>query len=413
MSERGRVCGSGGEAIQFNRRTLVLAGAAGLAGVAAFSPGTQTLWGDDSPAAPLDKDAHKTYSRSIAAAQQSLDSGKLDDARKQLDATPAKLRGFEFHYLTARLAQGKMGEPAPDLLQKVGKPEVEVRYAVLHAATRHIVYICRDGALRRVNLTKPTETLDPLPHPEKSPVWTGVFSHDGSRFFAGHQSGEVVVWNAKTWQVERTVRVSDDWPVRELAASPDGQAFIAESKEAIELWSLREDQSAKIAAVGQRLNFGEGVAFSPQGDLIATGGMFDIQLLDAKTGQPKRSMRHASYTMGLEFSPDGRRIASAPRGNVNKFLAVFGVDREEPDFNAGPFGHYIAGMSFSPDGQRIAATGCEKLFRIFDSHTGDIALALKRKECGAKPGFSSDGRLLGWNEPDGFYFIDLGPAATS
>ena len=35
-------------------------------------------------------------------------------------------------------------------------------------------------------------------------------------------------------------------------------------------------------------------------------------------------------------------------------------------------------------------------------------LTLPRTDCGAKPAFTHDGRLLGWSEPAGFYFIDLG-----
>ena len=129
---------------------------------------------------------------------------------------------------------------------------------------------------------------------------------------------------------------------------------------------------------------------------------------DAKTGQQTKSMRHASYTMGLKFSPDGKQIASAPRGNVNKFLAVFDVTQDEPKFNVGPFGHYVAGLAFSPDGQRITATGCEKVLRLFDAATGETVLSIKRDDCGSAPAFSHDGQLLGWSEPSGFMYIHLG-----
>ena len=245
-------------------------------------------------------------------------------------------------------------------------------------------------------------------HPQGSAIWSGAYSREGDAFFSGHQNGEVLVWDAAKWEIRRTISLGADWPVRELAVAPDGSAFVAESQKELELWSLAGEQPKKVAGVGPRYNFGEGLAFSPQGDVLATGGMFDIILHDAKTGQNLRSMRHASYTMGLEFSPDGKRIASAPRGNVNKFLAIFDVTQDTPLFNAGPFGEYVAGMSFTPDGKLIAATGCEKALRLFDAATGKVVLALKRPECGSKPAFLRDGRLLGWNEPEGFLFIDLG-----
>ena len=350
-----------------------------------------------------------TYSRAIAQAQADLDAGRIAEAKQRLDETDKAQRSFEFDYLHARAERAPAdGKPAPDLIQKIPKPAVDVRYAALNATNRQIAYICRDGALRIYDLGAPDAEPKLVKHPQASAVWSGAFSSDGKRCFSGHENGEVLVWDAASWDLQHTIPVTKALPIRELTAAADGSAFVAEGEKHLELWSLADEQPKKVTEVGERYNFGEGMAFSPKGDLLATGGMFDILLHNAETGKPAGLMRHASYTMGLQFSPDGMFIASAPRGNVNKFLAVFDVARQAEVFNAGPFRDYIVGMAFTPDGRRIAATGCEKLFRIFDAATGEIALSLKRPECGSNPGFSADGRLLGWNEPDGFRFIDLG-----
>ena len=349
------------------------------------------------------------YFGEIGAAQADLDAGRISAATDRLQATDKTLRGFEFEYLNARrqAATGE-GQPAPDLIRVIPRPDVEDRYGVMNEVNGQLVRICRDGSLRITELTDPEVPAKVLEHPQKSAVWAAVFSRDGKSFFAGHENGEVRIWDATRWELKQTVAVGTNWPVREIAAAPDGTAFVAECQKELELWSLAEKEPKKVAGIGERFNFGEGLAFSPKGDLVATGGMFDINLHDAKTGELTRSMRHASYTMGLEFSPDGKRIASAPRGNVNRFLAVFEVDGDRPLFNAGLFANYVAGMAFSPDGKRIAATGCEKMVRIFDAATGAIILTLPRPECGAKPAFSRDGRFLGWSEPDGYRVIDLG-----
>ena len=349
-----------------------------------------------------------TYAATINEAQSLLDSGTLAEATAKLMSTEESRRGFEYRYLQARVAQSNEGKSALDLVRTVAKPAVDTRYALLNPVAAQIVFICRDGGLRIHDLTILEAEAAVVKHPAESPVWTGVFSEDGKTFASGHQNGEVIVWDVATWMVRQTVKLGDDWPVRELAISPDGLAMVAETKSGLELWSLADNTGKKIAKVGDRYNFGEGLAFSPTGDLIATGGMFDILLHDAKTGQQTKSMRHASYMMGLKFSPDGKQIASAPRGNVNKFLAVFDVNQDEPKFNVGPFGHYVAGLAFSPDGQRIAATGCEKVLRLFDAATGKTVLSIKREDCGSAPAFSHDGQLLGWSEPSGFMYIDLG-----
>ncbi len=362
-------------------------------------------------ASPCRADEKSTaYARETSEIQTILDAGQVTEAKQRLAATEESQRSFEFHYLTSRAANGTTeGTAVPDLIRKIAKPEVETRYGVLNPVNRQLIFICRDGGLRIHDLSALESEPNVKMHPQNSTVFSGAFSHDGKRFFSGHQNGEVLVWDAATWEIIQTVSLGEEWPVRELAAAPDGSAFVGESKSELQLWSLTDDAPKKIAAVGERYNFGEGLAFSPAGDMLASGGMFDIVLHDAKTGAQVRSLRHASYTMGLEFSPDGKRIASAPRGNVNKFLAVFDVTQDKPLFNAGPFGNYVVGLSFTPDGKRIAATGCENMVRLFDAATGDVVLSFNRPGCSAEPAFSLDGRLLGWNEPAGFFFIDLEP----
>jgi WD40 repeat protein len=352
------------------------------------------------------------YARAIGQAQADLDAGRIAEARRRLDATDKSLRGFEYDYLLARAKAAAKPGTAPDLVRTIAVPDIETRYGVLSPVDRHLVFICRDGSMRVHDLTAPAVPPKVLTATGGNAIWSGAFSRDGTTFVAGHQNGDVVVWDAKTWKVRHRVPLGADWPVRELAIAPDGAAFVGEGKDELQLWSLAGDKPQKVAGVGERYTFGEGLAYSPKGDVLATGGMFDIILYDAKTGKQTTSMRHASYTMGLEFSPDGKRIASAPRGNVNKFLAVFDVAAGKPLFNAGPFPDYIAGLAFTPDGKRVAATGCEKLLRLFDATTGGVVLTLPRPECTAKPAVTADGRVLGWSEPDGYKVIDLGKKAA-
>jgi WD40 repeat protein len=348
------------------------------------------------------------YARAIAGAQADLDAGRVVKARQGLEATDKSQRNFEYDYLLARAqaATGKKGA-APDLVRTVAVPKVETRYGVLNEVDRQLVFICRDGGMRVHDLKTPGAAKT-VSAGRGGAIWSGVFSWDGKTFVAGHESGEVVVWDAKTWKVRHTVPLGEKWPVRELAVAPDGSAFVAEAKGELELWSLGGDKPKKVAGVGPRYNFGEGLAFSPKGDLVATGGMFDIILYNARTGEKTKTMRHASYTMGLEFSPDGKRIASAPRGNVNRFLAVFDITGGKPVFNAGPLAHYVAGLAFTPNGKRVAATGPQKDVRLFDTTTGVVVLTLKRPDHTSKPAISRDGQLLGWSERGGYRFIDLG-----
>jgi WD40 repeat protein len=127
--------------------------------------------------------------------------------------------------------------------------------------------------------------------------------------------------------------------------------------------------------------------------------MFEIILHDLRTGKPLRSMRHASYTMGLQFSPDGARIASAPRGNVNRFFGMFDATTGQLQYNKGPFGQYVVGVAFTADGKRVAATGCENVLRLFNAATGEVVLSLSRQVCGSEPGFTASAGCSGGPSP--------------
>jgi WD40 repeat protein len=356
---------------------------------------------------PASESAAKRYALAISRAQADLDAGRVSEAVQKLDATEKSLRSFEFDYLRTRAKLATANGGAPDLVRTVAVPDVETRYGLLNEVDLRLAFLCRDGALRIYDLTAPDAKPRTASRSDGSPIWTGAFSRDGKTCVTGHENGEVVVWDSKIWEVRHATSLGEKRPVRELAVAPDGSAFVAESQAALELWSLAGGKPTKVAALGERYNFGEGLAFSPQGNLIATGGMFDIILHDAKTGEKTKSMRHASYTMGLEFSPDGTRIASAPRGNVNKFLSVFDVAEGKSLFTAGPFPNYIAGLAFTPDGKRVAATGPQKDVRLFDAATGVVMLTLPRRDHTAKPAVSRDGRLLGWSEPSGYMYINL------
>ncbi|MCA9262261.1 MAG: hypothetical protein KDA60_00370 [Planctomycetales bacterium] len=351
----------------------------------------------------------REYARAIAAVQDDLEKGRPSVALEKLAATNEALRSFEYAYLRARAQAADPDGKSPDLMRVIAAPDVAARYGVFDAVNQQLVYICRDGKLRVFALDNAASDPQVVDYQQGGSIWSGAFSRDGSTFATGHENGEVVVWDAATWKQRHVIPLGKRQPVREIAVAPDGSALVAEGPADMELWSLGGDKPAKVAAVGERYNFGEGLAFSPQGNLLATGGMFDIHLHNVQTGELVRSIHHASYTMGLQFSPDGHRIASAPRGNVNKVLAVFDVAQGNQLSDAGPFECYVHGLAFSSDGKRVVGTACDKIpaIQFYDAATGELVFVLSRSEPGVMATFSPDGRMFGWSESSGYRLISL------
>jgi WD40 repeat protein len=272
------------------------------------------------------------------------------------------------------------------------------------------------------------------------------FSPDGRRLASASGDHTLKVWDAQTGQELRTLRGHSS-AVTSVCFSPDGRRLASASEDqTVKVWDAQADRD-EIALEGPA-DLVRCVCFSPDGRRLASarGNPIDpdvpdpdtpekLKVWDAQTGRELLTLRgHTAQVLGVCFSPDGRRLASASGDTTVKvwdaqtgreLITIQGHTDRVTSVCFSPDGHHLATASwdrtakvwdaqtgrerltlpgqtervvsvcFSPDGRRLASASVDRTVRVWDAQTGREQLSLQG-HAGAVTGvcFSPDGRRL-------------------
>jgi RNA polymerase sigma factor (sigma-70 family) len=213
-----------------------------------------------------------------------------------------------------------------------------------------------------------------------TPVQHVIWSPDGKTVAA-----EGRIWDVATGRVRLVFRTRDGQDASTsgwfpISYSPDGKTVICERREELSFWDVA---SGKEAGPAVRLDrpCGVAVALSPDGRLLASGGIVSrsshdawvdppIRLYEVATGRVVATMNgHEETTCGLAFSPDGRWLASGSGGQWSAndcTVRIWSVatGRELRRFE----GHRgrVNALVFTPDGRSLVSAGEDATALVWD-----------------------------------------------
>jgi WD40 repeat protein/transcriptional regulator with XRE-family HTH domain len=233
----------------------------------------------------------------------------------------------------------------------------------------------------------------------------------GGTLAIGGGDGTVRLWNPATGRPVLAPLQIGSGPaggVSAVAFSPGGTLAIGGGDGTVRLWNPAIGQPA-----GKTLQTGSGphggvsaVAFSPDGKLLAGAyGDGTVRLWNPVTGRPGATLHATSARYGgpaVAFSSDGELLATGAGGTVRLWNPVTGRPVGAPlrAQNSG-----VHAVAFSPGGKLLAVSGGDGTVRLWNLATRRLVRVL---QTGTGPysgvyglAFSPGGKLLAIGEGDG------------
>ncbi len=200
----------------------------------------------------------------------------------------------------------------------------------------------------------------------KSAVFAVAFSPDGTLWACG--GGELEIRSSQTGALLYTLKHAA-LNISGITFSRDGGKLAAvQSDGTLEQWELKTRKRINGWNVeGSAGGVEDAIAYTPKGDVILTGGDYDgkLKYWDSKTGALVSSVNaHENAIVGLAVSPDGSKVVT---GGWDDKVKVWDFATRKHLFTLSNNSHAWS-VALSPDGSRVVSAGSDT--RIWDINSG-------------------------------------------
>ncbi len=207
----------------------------------------------------------------------------------------------------------------------------------------------------------------------------------------------------KPWNLASKMSINDantrQYPFRGVSFTKDGKTLaIAGGSTELGFLDLASGEiKATFAGNGGVL---WNLAFSPDGQQIATGSGNDILIFDRRSGEIVRTLSlHTDAIWGVSWSGDGQSIAAASQDQtISLWNPATGKLSHQLGGHTGP----VMFAEFSPDSRRLFTGAGDQTIRVYDVASGQECLSLNgHNDYIHAAAFCHDGRTLLTTSNDG------------
>jgi WD40 repeat protein len=157
---------------------------------------------------------------------------------------------------------------------------------------------------------------------------------------------------------ERHVLAASADTVRGLAFSPDGKILATGGYDNIlRLWDVTTGH--KRTELAGHTGWIESLAFSPDGRTIASGGLDGARLWDVATGQGTAKL-DACQVLAVAYAPDGNVLATGAEDDGSVKIWDLPAAKVRARLAGLPGDDVVLALAFSPDGHTLAAVTIDK-----------------------------------------------------
>lgn len=199
----------------------------------------------------------------------------------------------------------------------------------------------------------------------------------GQTIAVANENGIVRLWNARTGEHSADFIGHTD-PVVALAFSPDGNTLASGSLREIRLWDLTARATSPAAVLQGHRDMVTTLAFSPDGRTLASTSFYGTILLwDVETGQLRHRLpAHTDSIQALAFSPDSEILVSGSywSPNVESTIRVWNPHTGRLLLTFEDHTTPVFALAFSPDihSRTLASAGWDNSVRLWHPQTGQL-----------------------------------------